>query len=48
VMDPNTEDENAQVDVNQLRVIILVVDTFNASVDAEGLGAYTISKICFR
>jgi len=48
VTDPNTEDENAQVDGNQLRVIIFVVDTFNASVDAEGLGAYTISKICFR
>lgn len=48
VLDPNTEDENAQVDVKQLRVVIFVADTFNASVDAEGLGWYTISRICFR
>jgi hypothetical protein len=48
MLDPNTQDENAQVDVAQLRVIIFVADTFNASVDAEGLGWYTISSICFR
>jgi len=48
VPDPNTKDENAQLDLGQLRVVIMVVDTFNASVDANGLGAYTISRIRFR
>jgi len=48
VLDPKTEDENAQVDLDQIRVIILVIDTFNASVDAEGQGSYTVSKLYFR
>ena len=44
-LDPQTDDENAQLDLGQLRVIIPVVDTFNASVGADGLGSYTISRI---
>jgi hypothetical protein len=48
VLDPKTEDENGQVDLEQIRVIILVIDTFNASVDAEGQGSYTVSKLYFR
>lgn len=46
--DPKTEDENGQLDLNQIRVIILVIDTFNASVDAQGQGSYTVSKLYFR
>ena len=48
VLDPNTTDDNGQLVVDQLRVVILVVDTFTASGDAEGLGAYTVSRIYFR
>lgn len=44
-LDPQTEDENALLDLSQLRVIIPVVDTSNASVSADGLGSYTISRI---
>ncbi|MEA3401972.1 MAG: hypothetical protein U9R79_12115 [Armatimonadota bacterium] len=48
ILDPATEDENEQVDLGQLRVVILVVDTFNASVNAMGDGSFTISRISFR
>ena len=47
-LDPKTEDENGQLDLDQIRVVILVIDTFNASVDAEGQGSYTVSKLYFR
>ncbi|MGC9319920.1 MAG: hypothetical protein ACP5KN_17945 [Armatimonadota bacterium] len=48
ILDPATEDENQQVDLDQLRVVILVVDTFNASVNAMGDGSFTVSRISFR
>jgi len=47
-LDPKTQDENAQLDPDQIRVVILVVDTFNASVDEQGQGSYTVSKLYFR
>lgn len=35
----DTTDENGQLDVGQLRVLIIVVDTFDADVNAQGDGA---------
>ncbi len=48
ILDPTTDDENREVDLDQLRVIILVVDTFNASVDPAGYGGMSIGRIAFR
>ncbi len=48
ILDPGTDDENRQLDLDQVRVSILVVDTFNASVNAMGEGSLTISRISFR
>jgi hypothetical protein len=44
-LDPDTEDENAALDLDQLRVIIPVVDAHRAEVDAHGRGSYTLSRI---
>ncbi len=48
ILDQGTTDENRQLDLDQVRVLILVVDTFNASVNAMGEGSLTISRISFR
>lgn len=48
ILDPTTDDENRQVDLDQLRVIILVVDTFNASVDETGRGRMLVDRVEFR
>jgi len=44
-LDPDTEDENASLDLDQLRVIIPVVDSHRAAVDAHGRGSYMLSRI---
>lgn len=44
-LDPDTEDENMALDLDQLRVIIPVVDAHHADVDAHGHGSYTLSRI---
>jgi len=44
-LDPDTEDENAALDLDQLRVIIPVVDAHRAEVDTHGRGSYTLSRI---
>ena len=44
-LDPATTDENAALDLNQVRVIIPVLDTKRAKVDEEGKGSYTVSRI---
>lgn len=48
ILDPTTDDENRQLDLDQLRVIILVVDTFNASVDQAGQGSVLIDRVTFQ
>jgi hypothetical protein len=48
ILDPTTDDENRLADLGQLRVIILVVDTFNASVDQTGHGSVLIDHVSFR
>jgi len=40
-----SEDENGQLDPGELRVVIVVVDTYNAVVDAQGQGAVTADDI---
>ena len=44
-LDDATEDENASLDLDQLRVIIPVVDAHRAEVDAHGRGSYSLSRI---
>ncbi len=43
--DPATTDENAQLDLDQLRVVIPVLDTKRAELDESGLGAWELSRI---
>lgn len=44
-LDTATVDENAALDLDQIRVIIPVLDTKRAEVDEAGRGSYTISRI---
>ncbi len=48
ILDAATTDENRVVDLDQVRVVILVIDTFNASVDAMGEGRIKIARLMFR
>ena len=43
--DPVTTDENARLDLDQLRVIIPVLDTKRADLDETGRGAWELSRI---
>lgn len=44
-LDPQTADENEQLDLDQLRVIIPVLDTKRAELGEDGRGAWEISRI---
>ncbi len=47
VRDPSTTDENDQLDLEQLRVVVFVVDTFDAGVGVEGLGTLWLDELGF-
>jgi len=38
-------DENAKLDPDQIRVLIIVIDTFNTLVDANGIGSLTLDNL---
>lgn len=42
-----SEDENEQIDLGEVRVLIVVVDTYNSEVDALGQGSVTVDDIEF-
>lgn len=47
-LDRGSSDENGQLDLDELRVVIPVLDTAHAQVNAQGRGAWEVSRISVR